>query len=252
MPDKLLRKFGGKPKTWLVYTRDEAIDEGLEFVYWREAEEGDWCLTDDGYVTQLVRRSKAYTEAGPSGATRCQLTFPFCRRWEGTQELLYEDYRDSDTPPWLREELGRERWKRALNMYARILIEKGYPMAEADMHAIGMAYRPDQRVPQATFLRVLRYKEARDMLARELEGILEARGVTREAVVDMWKEAFDTAKETGNSATMRSVAKDLSELLDMKPKEATTGRNIPLNGLDWSALEEPEDVKELPPHGEEG
>jgi hypothetical protein len=247
MPDKLVRRFGGRSKAWLVYTKEEADAKGIEYVHWSRAEEGQWCITDDDFVTQLVRKAGPYREHRGSEEERYQVTFPFCRRWLGTQELRYEEYRVSDLRPWLRDELSRDRFRRALRLYASLIITKGYPLSDADMHAVGIAYRPDQKIPAATFSRMMRYQESREMLTKEIENLLEERGINRGKVVDMFKEAFETARETGNSATMRSVAKDLSEMLDMKPEARRSSNNqIPVGDADWSRLEI-EDATEAPP-----
>lgn len=245
MPDQLIRRFGGTPRKWAVYSKEEADEAGIEYVPWREAEEGEWALTDDNYVCQVVRKTGPHRENG-RGLSRHNITLPFCRRWVGTQELLYSEYRRSGMRPWLEDELKTERFKRALNLYARLLLEKGYPLSEADMHAVGMAYRADQKIPAASFQRIIRYEAAKQMLAKELESILAERGVTKESVISMYQQAFAEAEKTGNSATMRSVAKDLSEMLDMKPDKKVE-HGIELSSLDWSALNGKEEPPALPP-----
>ena len=37
-------------KTYEIYTQEEADKEGLEYNHWRDAGEGQWALSDDGFV----------------------------------------------------------------------------------------------------------------------------------------------------------------------------------------------------------
>ena len=37
-----------------VYLSDEATEKDIDFEYWQKAEEGDYALTDDGYVAKVA------------------------------------------------------------------------------------------------------------------------------------------------------------------------------------------------------
>ena len=46
--ERKLKKFGFKLRPFKVYTAEEAKQDGLKYVYWKDASVGDWAQTDDG------------------------------------------------------------------------------------------------------------------------------------------------------------------------------------------------------------
>ena len=46
-------------KTYEIYTQEEADKEGLEYNHWRDAGEGQWALSDDGFVSKVITK-KSY------------------------------------------------------------------------------------------------------------------------------------------------------------------------------------------------
>ena len=45
--DTLKRKVKGVNKVYNIYTEDEAESEGLPYLHWKQAKEGDYAATDD-------------------------------------------------------------------------------------------------------------------------------------------------------------------------------------------------------------
>ena len=45
-------------KTYEIYTKEEADTEGLEYSHWRDAREGQWALSDDGFVSKVIKRKE--------------------------------------------------------------------------------------------------------------------------------------------------------------------------------------------------
>lgn len=234
MADTLFRRFSGNTRSFRILTVAEAEQEGIDYVYWKEATEpGQWVITDDGYVCELVKRTGPHREKG-RGLARYHVTLPFCRSWvTGVNQLLYESYRSDDMQPWLRDELEKPRFKNALSVYASLIVNKGYPLLDDDLKLVGTLYRPDQKIPEATFLRVMKNHEAKSMLAAEIKSLLASQGITEKDVVSMFMDAFETAKQGGQSSTMRGVAKDLAEMLQMEPQKSQTPVE---HEVDWSKL----------------
>ena len=49
-------------KTYEIYTQEEADKEGIEYNHWRDAGQGEWALSDDGFVSKVIKR-KSYKGA---------------------------------------------------------------------------------------------------------------------------------------------------------------------------------------------
>ena len=58
---QIKRRINGKTSKHPVYTKDEADNKKLDYVYWRQAEIGDWAITDDNFVSECYAR-KDYTD----------------------------------------------------------------------------------------------------------------------------------------------------------------------------------------------
>lgn len=211
----VFRRYKGKRTAFEVLTPEEASARGIYFVPWRLVREaGQWVLTDDNWVTVCVRLSDPYTEKHSAKRTRRQITVPFTRKFISKQPLRWLDYMK---PSWIHQELKTTRAKTALSMYARLLVARDGKLTPEDWKMLGLMYRPDQKIPEATFKRLLKMEETKTMVGEELARVLNELGIDHAKVIQMYKEAFVTAQETGQAAAMRSVAKDLSEMLDMKP-----------------------------------
>ena len=45
-------------KSYTIYRKNEADKEGLKYVYWKDAQKGDYALSDDNYVAEVINRKK--------------------------------------------------------------------------------------------------------------------------------------------------------------------------------------------------
>ena len=46
-----------EPTTYKVYRREEADKNNLNYKYWREANEGEYGISDDNYVAKVISKS---------------------------------------------------------------------------------------------------------------------------------------------------------------------------------------------------
>ena len=54
--DKGLRQYS-------IFTKEEADNEGIEYKHWKEAEIGDYAISDDGYVAMVIQKNALNTWA---------------------------------------------------------------------------------------------------------------------------------------------------------------------------------------------
>ena len=215
--DRITRKFGGIERVVTIYTKEEAEGEGLSFVPWREAKTGAWGLTDDAYVAEVVRVG----EYRRRGKVRRHVVLSFASRWDSPGALfLFTPHRDKGrfggTAPraWIQVEVGKTRLKTAVKTYVQMLVSG----EGIDWKTLGKVYRSDQKRPEQTIRKLLKQEVVKQMVDAELEGVLKAKGVTKEYVLDLYKEAVDIARANGEGEAIRKVANDLADLIDMKPK----------------------------------
>jgi hypothetical protein len=261
--DVIVRKFGGETREYEVYSRAEADELGLAYRPWREATCGEWALSDDGYVALCVRRKGPYKEVRRFGArTRWEVTLPYARRFTGATPLRYEEYRRSgvfgsgspNPSTWMAREQRARRTRIAMAEYARAYAEHSGRIPESELRSIAVKWRSDQQVPVQTFQRWLKTEEAVQMLADELRKLCASHGITHDNVLDKFEESYAVARQTKNAAVMRNVAKDLAEMLDMRPQAKNQNLLPPAEDVDWETVDDlalPEPEIQLLPVAEE-
>jgi len=151
---KIKRKIKGKTNHYPVYSKEEASAKKIQYVPWKQAEVGEWALTDDGYVSECFDR-KSYTDKAGHVKTFIKLTCGV--GWDSSFSkinfLVNHEYGVySKTNPkrtWDEEENGKTRSKNTVNAYANMLLGSN----AVDFNVLGQIYRPNQQTPAATVRR---------------------------------------------------------------------------------------------------
>ena len=207
---KRLKKNSFKPKEYVVYTQND--DNTPEYKYWQECNEGEYGITDDGYVSECLYRK--------SFKTGTLLTFPFGRQWLGEKRRLdFEPHWKSgnmnhvSTRSYSEIEATSNRAELAIDAYLSYKVAGETP----DFNKIGKIYRPDQERPEIAAKRLLKLKETKVMIKDKLKEILTEKGIDEGFVLDTIKDAIVVAKMKENSGDMIRAAKELSVFVDMIP-----------------------------------
>jgi hypothetical protein len=227
--DKIVRKIKGIRKTYFVYNKEEAIEEGISYKYWKDADVGEYGITDDEYVAICIGR-KEYIDS----QKRCRAFIKLsCGVGWGTRlsKLLYEPNRDfglySQVKPdyWVRKEIKSTRFKNAVTAYIGQLLSTN----AIDWTAIGNIYRPDQKVPEATVRRLFKQQEVREVIDDKLKQTLLDKGVNQELVLDLHLEAIEIARKKTDPSNMLRATENLMDLLEMKP-----GKRVVTESMDMT------------------
>lgn len=119
---------------------------------------------------------------------------------------------------WAKQEAGTSRTKRAVQLYVAQLTA-GVPV---DWKAVGLAFRTDQRIPEASVRRVFKQEVVQKMIREELTAVYKDKGLDEAFVVDTLMEAKEIARFRNNALAMIKVAEVGRDLLEMNPKETKT------------------------------
>jgi hypothetical protein len=203
----------------VVLSKFNADEDGVKYVPWKSAKPGNWALTDDDFVALCVKR-QSYTDK--RNRQRDLITLSFAKAWSTTKAFKYTEFLHSggwgNSSPgvWIEKEARRTRTKVAVVLYVEMLLSKG----EINWTVLGRAYRPDQRIPQATVKRLFRHDKVKDMIRTEIRKALSNKGINEEEVLEMYLGAYRKAEEVGKPSEMRAVAGDLAELLGMNKPDS--------------------------------
>ena len=207
-----------------VYTKEEFKKIGKIYKHWNECSPGDWGISDDGYVAECLQRN-IY-------GTSIEMVFPYGRQWaKKTAKLEFEphyyskNYSNVSTKSYAELESTRNRADLAIDAFL------AYKMAgeTPDMDKIGRIYRPDQKNPEVAVRKLLRTKEVKKIMADKLKEILVDKQIDEGYVLDVMKDAIDTAKVKEDPANMIRAAKELSVFLDMQPKNKQVTESIEMD-----------------------
>ena len=171
---KIKRRINRKTSEYPVYTKQEADDRNIKYLYWKECDTGDWGLTDDEYVSECVSK-KDYTDKNGYTKTFIKLTcgVGWCSSFSTIKFELNHEYECySKTNPakdWKQQEINTTRAKNTINTYANMLLSGN----KVDFDKLGKIYRPDQKIPAATVRRFLKQKVSKDMVEQKIENIQE-------------------------------------------------------------------------------
>jgi hypothetical protein len=196
----------------------------LTYKHWKECKEGEWGISDDGYVAQCLA-VKPY-------ASGVEMTYPYGKQWvTKTSKLEFEPHWESknfnsvSTKSNMELELQKRRSKDVLDAYMTYIMAGKTP----DFDLLGQMYRPDQEKPAWTVKRLLKTKGMKQMIKDKMKEVLTERGIDEGYVLDTIKDAIDVAKVNEDPGNMIKAAKELSDYLDMKPKIKTQTDTLELD-----------------------
>ena len=220
--DVIKRRIGGKTREFTIYSKEEADEKGFAYIVWRHADEGDYALSDDGYIGECLSR-KVYTDK--KGRTKTFIKCAHGVQWvTNTGQFLYEpnkvqgNYSHVKAKSWEEREAKTQRAKNAVTAYVSSVIQGDKP----DWEKIGKVYRPDQKFPEATVRRLFKKQRIQDMIEKKLTEILVDKGITQEQVLELQLEALELARTKGDISNFLKVTDSFMDLLQMKPGKVIT------------------------------
>ena len=228
--------------TYPILTQREAKERKMAYVHWKKAKVGELTLSDDGYVSECLKRDK-YKDA-------YQVVVPYGRMWiSKNSKLLYEPHRDSGeysqtgTRPWIEREASLERTKNAVKLYVNMMLGSG----KIDWDKVGNAYRPDQAKPAITAKRLFKQKRISSMVDQKIQEYLDDRDLDQGDVLDVIAEAITIARTNSDPSNMLRGAEQYIKIMDMTPSKTHQTDTIQIDVskkiLDEIATEETRQLK---------
>lgn len=235
---ELDRTVAGQDRTFKVYTLEEAEEEGIPYTDWRMAREGEWCRTDDDYVGECVKVQK-YPKPEKNRISFF-FTFSFARKWltrnkddgsvVGNPHLSFEDrkekkaYWSTSAKDWVEVELQKTRAKRALNLYATLMVANEGTLTDKEWEMIGESYRPQEEIPAATARRFFNNDRVQKVAQQKVAELFEDAGITERSVVENMEQLRKKAEEDGSYNTAYRILEKQMELLNLEERAEAAGQ----------------------------
>jgi hypothetical protein len=233
-----IRHKGKGVRQYNIFTEEEAKEEGIEYKYWKEAEIGEYAVSDDGYVAMVIQK-KEYPGTNKNSNTYIRLPwgYAFYSHKYPNKKFKASGRRSNGTfsgKTQLEVRAGQDKMKNLATAYSVCF---NYDLA------IDMVF--DSTTPQERhkWKRSMKTEVFRKMIREEMQKLLHEKGYTESDVVDMLTKGLTMAENKGDISNYLKVVENIQDMLGMKDKpiqkttqklEAYSTRNL----LDEIAKEE--------------
>lgn len=199
-----------------IYTEEEAKRHGIQFVHWREVAQGGWGLSDDGYVSECIKR-KQYSEG-------VNYVFPYGQAWtnKGSKgKLEYLPHKESGTYSYVSAKPHHEikkrntQYKNYVTAYVKMFIA-----GHIDHEKLGRIFWKQEQKPRWKSKALLKKRFVQDMIDKKLSEVLTESNMDEKEIIEMMKESYTVAKKKNDASNMLRCAENFARMMGIdKPKE---------------------------------
>ena len=203
-----------KHTTYTIYRADEAKKQGIEYKYWKDAEKGDYALSDDDFVAKVINR-REYADNGTG--TNIYLRFPwgytFFSPKYPSKRLKVRGRKTNTTftgKSYIEVQSGQDKMK---NLSAMFALKPDYDLAIE--WALGAVTDSERR----KWKRTMKSEVFKSMVREERQKLLQDHDLTEDYTFTLMKETIELAKEKKDVSNLLRVVENLQELHGMKDKD---------------------------------
>ena len=198
---------------YTVYRKNEAKEKDIEYKYWRDAEEGDYAISDDDYVSKLISK-RVYTSA--DGRDSVYLRFPwgytFFNPKYASKKLVVAGRKTNVTftgKSYIEVQSGQDNMKNLAQMFA---LKPDYDLAIE--WAIGATTQSQRR----KWKRTMKSEVFKRMVREELSKLLDEHGLNEKYTLELLEDAIKMAKEKKDVPSVMRAVENLQDMHGMKEK----------------------------------
>tara|TARA_R100000458_G_scaffold18968_2_gene16549 strand:- start:464 stop:1222 length:759 start_codon:yes stop_codon:yes gene_type:complete len=200
-------------KTYEIYTQEEADKEKLQYSYWKEADEGQWALSDDGFVSKVIKR-KSYKSNNEIDNVYLRFAWGYTfynPRYRG-RELNVKGRKSNTTMSGKRPievKAKQEKMKNLAMVYAQTMnTDKTIARVCGEVSS-----NENKRVK-----RYMRTEVFKDMVRKELTKLLSDHGMTEDYTLDLLDSTISMARDKKDVTNLMRAVENLQDMHGMKDK----------------------------------
>jgi hypothetical protein len=200
-------------KTYEIYTKEEADKEGLEYNHWKKAREGEWALSDDEFVSKVIKR-KSYPTNNKIDNVYLRFAWGYTfynPEYEG-KKLKVKGRKSNTTMSGKRPIEVKAKQKRMQNLamvYAQTMNTE-----DTIARVCGeVTSNEDRRVK-----RYMRTEVFKDMVRKELTKLLSEHGMSEDYTLDLLDSTIKKAQDKGDVTNLMRAVENLQDMHGMKDK----------------------------------
>ena len=200
-------------KTYEIYTKEEADKEGLEYNHWRDAREGQWALSDDGFVSKVITR-KSYKSNSEIDNVYLRFAWGYTfynPRYRG-RELNVKGRKSNTTMSGKRPIEVKSKQKKMQNL--AMVYAQTMNTDETIAKVCGeVTSSEDRRVK-----RYMRTEVFKGMVREELSKLLSDHGMTENYTLDLLERTIGMARDKKDVTNLMRAIENLQDMHGMKDK----------------------------------
>ena len=205
---------GDKESTsYRIYRESEAQDKNIDYKYWKEANAGDYAISDDNYVAKVIsRREYASNHSIPNIYLRFPWGFTFYNPKYKSKKLNVKGRKTNVTmsgKSYIEVQSGQDKMKNLATMFA---IKPDYDLAIE--WAMGAVTDSERR----KWKRTMKSEVFKNMVQDELQKLLVDRGLTEGYTLQLLEETIGMAKDKKDVSNLLRAVENLQDMHGMKDK----------------------------------
>ena len=201
------------PTSYRIYRESEAKDSNIQYKYWKEANAGDYAISDDNYVAQVIsRREYASNHSTPNIYLRFPWGYTFYNPKYKSKKLNVKGRKTNVTmsgKSYIEVQSGQDKMKNLATMFA---IKPDYDLAIE--WAMGAVTDSERR----KWKRTMKSEVFKNMVQDELQKLLLDRGLTEGYTLQLLEDTIIMAKDKKDVSNLLRAVENLQDMHGMKEK----------------------------------
>jgi len=209
-----IRHKGDKePTTYSIYRKDEADDKNITYCYWKDANTGDYALSDDEYVAKVIsRREYKSNNKIPNVYLRFPWGYTFFSPKYKSKKLIAHGRKTNVTftgKSYIEVQSGQDKMKNLAMMFS---LKPDYDLAIE--WALGAVTDSERR----KWKRTMKSEVFKNMVKDEMQKLLQDHGLSEGYTLDLLEEAIRMAKDKKDVSNLLRAVENLQDMHGMKDK----------------------------------
>ncbi len=197
------------PTTYTVFDKKEADSNQINYKYWKEANEGEYGLSDDNYVAKVISKSKYKP-------TSVYIRFPFGYTFYNPNyssvKLNADGRRANNTIS------GKTHWEVISNGQKMKNLAMVYAQTMDYDKTINHVLDNPSDNQKIMWKRRMKKEKFKDMVRDELQKLLQEHGLTEGYTLELLEETIKKAKDKGDITNLMRAVDNLQDMHGMKEK----------------------------------
>jgi hypothetical protein len=198
-----------KPTSYVIFNKEEANKQNIKYKYWRDADEGEYGISDDGYVAKVISKS---TYKASSIYIRYPFGYTFYNPRYSSVKLKASGRKSNATIS------GKTHWEVLSNGQKMKNLAMVYAQTMDYDKAIDHVLDNPSNNQRVMWKKRMKKEKFKDMVRDELQKLLQEHGLTEAYTLDLLEETIKKAKDKGDVTNLMRAVDNLQDMHGMKEK----------------------------------